>query len=495
MASIGQGQKSPPLVAPDEAQGLAPVLDFRGNPLQEQFVFCPDRRTAYAGAIRSGKTVGACARVLFHAQMYPGSRILVGRKFFTDLESTTLKELFRLVAAQNGGSARSPGPLLIKHEGGSGQHTLWIRTKGAPSEINCRPCAEINKQLGLEISEYFLDQAEELDEDVFLHIQSRVSYWNAERIAKFKAEFGYTPRTWETITANPDPGWIKDLLFGDHAKEWTLFETDIEHNRANLGPEFIEDLYRRMPKDWCDRFLKGSWEIRGGAVYKEYSDDIHLCEPFKIPAHWPRFLAHDWGISSRHRCVFLWGTVDEAGRLYITDELSVTDKQVSEVAALVMQKTLQDKSWPLEGDGGILAVMDPATNQRHGTGRTVLGEFAQHKIYGRNANNDLQAGINKVGERLHVDPKRKRPGMFLFRGKCPFLQRGLKLYQWAPANANGLASGKPIKKDDDEVDCLRYLVMDVLEQVSGGKPPDDDRKDPYGDFIMKTFMLPGGMGI
>lgn len=474
---------------PDDAPvHLPPVLDFRGNPLQEEFVFSTEQRVAFAGAIRSGKTVGSCARILFHAQLYPGSRILVGRKFFTDLEGTTLKELFRLISAQNGGNYRMPGPLVVRYEGGSGSHTIWLRTKGDTSEITCRPCNEIGKQLGLEISEAFLDQAEELDEEVFQHIMSRMSWWNRERTAAFVARYGYQPKSWVTLTANPDPGWIKQLLFEDGVKEWKVFETDIEHNRANLGEGYIEDLYRRMPADWCDRFLRGSWDIRGGAVYKEFNEQIHCIKPFRVPAHWPRFLAHDWGISDRHKCVFLWGAVDESGRLYIVDELSISGKQVSQVAEIVHAKTREDQSWPLEPDGGILCVMDPATNQRHGTGRTVLAEFGIHKIYGRNANNDVAAGINKVAERIHVDGKFRKPGMFIVKEKCPQLVRGLKLYQWIPPNAAGIAPGRPIKKDDDECDTLRYLVMDALEATSGGAPPPTDNKDPYGDFIMKTFM-------
>ncbi|MBU6231474.1 hypothetical protein KGP36_02295 [Patescibacteria group bacterium] len=470
-----------------------PVLDFRGNPKQEEFVFCPDPWVAFAGAIRSGKTVGACARVLFHAQIYPGSRILVGRKFFTDLESTTLKELFRLVAAQNGGSYRNPGPLVVRHQAGQGQHTLWIRTKGEPSEISCRPCAEIQKQLGLEISEYLLDQAEELEEEVFNHIHSRCSYWNAERTAKFKSRYGYPPRRWGTLTANPDPGWIKSMLFEEN-NGWRLFETTIEDNRANLGDEYIEDLYRRMPKDWCDRFLRGDWNIRGGAVYPEFNEDVHGIRSFPIPAHWPRFLAHDWGISSRHRCVWLWGAVDEYGRLYIVDELSVTDQIVSQVAGMVRDKTRMDRYWPVESDGGILCVMDPATKQRHGvTNRTIRDEYALHGIYGRDANNDVSAGLNKVAERLHIQPNGKA-GLYIFKDRCPWLMKHIKTYQWIPPNAQGIAPGKPLKKNDDEVDTLRYLVMDVLESSSAAAPKSEESRDPYGDYILKTFMQGGARG-
>ena len=63
-----------------QGSDVSPVLSFTHNKAQEKFVSSPDRRVAYAGAIRSGKTVGACARMLFLGELFPGSRFLIGRK-------------------------------------------------------------------------------------------------------------------------------------------------------------------------------------------------------------------------------------------------------------------------------------------------------------------------------------------------------------------------------------------------------------------------------
>ncbi len=460
------------------------VLDFSRNSKQKGFVFSASRRCAYAGAIRSGKTVGACARVLLHAQVFPGSRTLVSRRHFTDLKGTTLKELFRLVAEMNGGNHAVPGPFVKRFIGDPAGYTLILNTSGEPSEIICRPAKDVSKQLGLELSSYFFDQAEELDEDVFQHVRSRLSWWNAERRRKFDARYGYMPRSFETLTCNPDPGWLRDFLFpqGSPNPDWELFETNIEDNRKNLGPKFIEELRSSHPPDWCERFMDGSWEIRGGSVYQEFNPEVHVCEPFQIPAFWSKFLACDWGISAGHRCVVLWGVVSPEGRMYIIKELSVTDLLVSQVSERVHAMT--PKWWPREPDGGLTGVIDPSTNQRHGTGRTVRDEFGVHKIYWRNADNHVLAGVNKVAEYLHPNND-GIPGLQIFREACPNLIRSLKRYIWEPPNSNGISSGKPMKKDDDEADCLRYLALDVLEQ-RGGIMPKSRTVSTFDDFIMAS---------
>ncbi len=121
-----------------------------------------------------------------------------------------------------------------------------------------------------------------------------------------------------------------------------------------------------------------------------------------------------------------------------------------------------------------------------------MGEFREHKIYGVNANNSIDAGINKVSERLKhdltLDPPIK-PKIYIFKRNCPNLISGMKLYIWSPPNSQGISTGKPLKKDDDACDSLRYLVMSVLESTSGGAPPREKNADPYGHYILQEFML------
>lgn len=486
-----------------DAKEISPILSFEHNPAQERFVFCPDRRVAYAGAIRSGKTVGACARMLFFAQVLPGSRFLIGRKDFTDLYQTTLKELFRLISAANGGDWKKPGRLVLKFDGQF--HDLTLRTKGEPSILHFRHLKQVSKQLGMETSGYFIDQLEEIDEEVFSHIHSRMTWWNNERREAFKSLYNFYPMAFETIACNPDPGWIKSLLFQqedidsayyrDPQDRFTLFEADTEQNRRNLAPGWIEEQRRTHSKAWVERFLDGDWNIRGGAVYEDFNENVHGIEEFRVPAHWPRFISLDWGYD--HPCAVYWGAVDERGVLYIYDEYFDRKKLVSYVAEQIHKKTRGHSAAPkADEQGGLLVWMDPATDQHHGViERSVMGEFMEHKIYGIKANNDIDAGVNKIAERLMYDSEAKpeiKPKIFIFRKKCPNLIRQLKLYVWQPANSQGISTGKPLKKDDDGPDSLRYMNMAVLEATSSGAPKTNKNENAFDRYVLEHFMLGEG---
>ena len=465
------------------------LLKFDKNPIQADFVFNKYRKSCYAGAIRAGKTIGGIARMLWLMNKMPGSRFLIGRKSFTDLYGTTLRDLFRIVGDLNGGTHDAPGPFVKRWDGQF--HDLYLQDGGV---IYCRHLKELETFKGLEISGYLVDQAEELDEDdkqIFSHLSSRLSWWNDERRETFKKNHGFYPKNFEILLVNPDPGWVKDLLFGNpeiqidtRHKQWKVYETDIEHNRANLGPGYIEDLYSNHPKEWCDRFLKGSWDIRGGQIYKEYSDDIHTIDAFKIPAHWPRYMVMDWGINEYHRCVTLWFAVNEVGEIFIYRELSVTGLLASQVAER-QHKLSEFDSVPRAEDGGLMGIADPAIDHRGGiVERTILDEFAIHKVYFRKANNDVMAGINKVAEVLHVNPKTGKPRLRIFK-ECTWTRRGFKLYVWAPGRVDGGGSDRPLKKNDDEMDTCRYGVLAVLEDVSMAAPkPAEDPKEAYNRLVL-----------
>ena len=482
-------------VPPPFDPNVSPLISFEKHRKQERFVFSKKPKTAAVGAIRSGKTKGSIARLLWLSDLYPGSQFLVGRKDFTDLYTTTLKDLFAMVSARNGADWRQPGPAVVKYDGEF--HDLYLRTKGDSSVLHFRHLKELHKQLGDETTGYLIDQAEEVEEEIYSHITSRTTYWNTERSAKFKERYGYIPRKFEMLTANPDPGWIKALLLEqedvDPRDKWELFQFNIRDNEENLPPDYIESMERTHPKSWCVRWLDGDWNIKGGAIYEEFDEDIHGIEEFSIPSHWPRFLALDWGLN--HPTAAHWGAVNEYGWLYVYDELFVRGKLVSEVAKMLKGKTAHHTARPeADMEGGLLVAMDPSTNQHHGiVERSVMSEFREHGIYGRNANNDVLAGINKVRERLHHDLKRKppiKPTVFIFKNKCPELIKGLKTYAWQPPNQQGIFTERPIKKDDDSADSFRYLNMAVLESTSGPRPPQKKRRDEFADFIVKTHMLP-----
>jgi len=66
-------------------------------------------------------------------------------------------------------------------------------------------------------------------------------------------------------------------------------------------------------------WLGGDWDALSGQYFHEWDQNIHVCRPFKMPAHWPRYMAADWGYwPDPSAC--LWIAVDEIGRAYVYRE-------------------------------------------------------------------------------------------------------------------------------------------------------------------------------
>ena len=66
--------------------------------------------------------------------------------------------------------------------------------------------------------------------------------------------------------------------------------------------------------------LDGDWDSFLGQVFEEWRHHRHVCKPFKIPVHWPRWRAVDWGYAQPFCC--LWFAMNpDTGQKYVYREL------------------------------------------------------------------------------------------------------------------------------------------------------------------------------
>ena len=65
-------------------------------------------------------------------------------------------------------------------------------------------------------------------------------------------------------------------------------------------------------------WLYGDWDIAAGQFFTSWQHDVHVIEPFSIPASWPVWLALDYGWT--HYTVILLFAQDHDGNVYVIDE-------------------------------------------------------------------------------------------------------------------------------------------------------------------------------
>lgn len=125
-----------------------------------------------------------------------------------------------------------------------------------------------------------------------------------------------------------------------------------------------------------------------------------------------------------------------------------------------------------------LNLLARGTTPRYGIDRSAKQaamELTQYGIYAQGAENDVDAGIQRVYAWMKTGKLR------IARDSCPKLVRELRKYRWIEVKETekGLSSPAPFKKDDDLVDALRYGVMlwPELPTAAGFVLPSSNERD------------------
>lgn len=99
---------------------------------------------------------------------------------------------------------------------------------------------------------------------------------------------------------DPAPLGMKVLsrtLPNGKAHRFVFIPSRVENNRILLqhDPDYINRLYLVGSPELVNAWLKGDWDAIEGAFFPEFSTARHVVQPIKLPTHWTRFRAMDWG--------------------------------------------------------------------------------------------------------------------------------------------------------------------------------------------------------
>ena len=111
----------------------------------------------------------------------------------------------------------------------------------------------------------------------------------------------------------------------------------------NPDKEFVLDYELKLlgMKPHVQRALRdGDWYATEGSFYADvWNPRKHVCRPFKIPDHWPRFRSLDWGYA--HPGCIHWCAMDEDDNLYVFREQTFQGKTDVQVAKMILEIELK----------------------------------------------------------------------------------------------------------------------------------------------------------
>lgn len=471
------------------------------NPKQVEFIFSPNKYSAYYGGIRNGKSWAGCAKGLWLSDQFPGNVGVVGRLTYQELIDTTQKDFLAFVKLRNGGHL-NPGPYVKRFLEGP-PATLWLQNG---SEIRFRYADNPDAILGATLGWFYLDQAEFIPEKVYSALEGRLSLWGPDRVAKCKEEYErlynkplpYVPREFGFITGNPAPGWVYRRYKLNPSGQYHMVEATSEANAANLPADYLASLKSTNSDEWVARYLMGSWDTFSGQIYKDYQESLHCIEPMEVPGHWPRFIGWDHGQQNATAVAFV--AVDEEGNVVLYKEHYKVNPDITQHAADVKALCIGDPVRRSEDGKGIVVFMDPSTKGRSDhDGRDFQQLYAELGIYAIPANNRVNAGIQKVQQLLRPDPNHRYPAwhpkkgqkgaprFYVVKEACPAFCHEITLYKWADTE-DGKEENfkeKPHKYLDHMMDAVRYDVMAVFEHA---EPVKRDVVPTYDQWVLNKIL-------
>ena len=391
------------------------------------------------GALGGGKTKALVGAIIGMALFYPGSRIYVCRKDFIDLRDTIYKDFCEICPPSL--IAKPKGDLLDRVEAA---HDILFTNK---SLIMFRELKDLSGKFGLEVNMVAIEQVEEIEEKVYSAIYSRLRPW-----MKAPKNSPYVM----VCAANPCNTWVKSTWIDEKKPYHWYLHFSPRKNTALLKerPNYIKDLETRFDASWVKKYIDGDWNAAvEGAIFPEFEKDIHVIEPFPIPAHWQKYLALDPHLAKPFWA--LYAAQAPGGATFFFHEVKGKEFQKS-------QEFLGDlKSFERGWAKPPVRIIDfslAGVLHEKNDGKSLWDVIESENMIFENAiKNNKNKHLLDFKQELG-----KRPTYLYFFSSCKNL-----IYQLSNYQAND--SDTPAKKQEDHlVDCALY-IMNKKPWIEPGK--------------------------
>lgn len=353
------------------------------NERQKLFFKARRRFIAYGGARGGGKTWAVRIKAMLLACRYAGIKILIVRRSFQELRDNHILPLQMELR-----------DLARWKE----QEKRFIFPNGSYIRFGyCSAERDVLQYQGQEYDIIFIDEATQLTEFQFQTFKGCLRGAN-----------DFPKRMY--LTCNPGGvghAWVKRLFIdrqyveGERPEDYEFIQAKVTDNPVLMkkDPEYI-NMLRSLPYELREAWLNGSWDIFAGQYFSEWNRDVHVVEPFAIPAWWRRYITMDYGLDMLAAYLIV---VDDHDMAYVVQEV-YKGRDLGEGAKGLIVSEAAAEVKALAGNGDIAAYLAPPDlwNARQETGKSVADIFAESGIYLTQTSNDRIDGWMAMHERLHV---------------------------------------------------------------------------------------------
>lgn len=378
---------------------------------QRDFILNSNYRiNAAHGAIRSGKSVGATIKMIHEIITAPPGNILLVGKTLNSLKRNVLNDMGMWIGPENFKLR------MIQKEAEIYGRTVWLEGANDDASYQKIQGETLVRALGEEITTW--------PESFFKMMMSRLSEDDA--------------RAYLTMNPGPPNHWFKkQYLDRESDLNMRSWHFTLEDN-PYLSEQYVIDIKKEYTGLWYERYIEGKWVLADGTIYSNFDKSIHCID--KIPdGKWQSlYIGCDYG--QTHPTAFL-KAIKIGDTYYITDEYKESDKLNTTLSS--------DLKAFIGGKHPRSILVDPSAKSFKN--QLIADDFKRVK----NANNTVNDGLAKIANAFQTGK------LIIVQNRCPQLIDEIGGYVW-DSKASERGDERPVKENDDLLDCLRYIGNEIF---------------------------------
>ncbi|WP_217597284.1 PBSX family phage terminase large subunit [Cohnella sp. GbtcB17] len=275
-----------------------------------------------------------------------------------------------------------------------------------------------------------------------------------------------------TLSYNPwiDSHWTKKRFWDNVDPDADTFTTTYLCNEwlDDADRRLIEELERTNPARFKVVGL-GEYGLPGGTYFEEFSESVHVVEPFVIPQEWQRFRVLDYGLDM---LAGYWIALDMQGFAYVYKEVYEPDLIISDAAGRLKELTLETED--------IKHTYGPPDlwNRRQDTGKSAFDIFLDNGVVMIKASNERVQGWLNLKEWLKpFEQLDEQTGELRKTARIKFFKNCRNIIRTLPSVLKDEKDPNDVATEPHELthgpDAIRYFCsMRVLPKKPEPKLPD-----------------------
>lgn len=443
-------------------------MDIEVTKKQLQFIQADADEVLFGGAAGGGKSYGQLIDAFLFAIKYQGSKQLILRNTFPELQRSLVLVSVTIYPTSVASYNQS--------------RYVWQFINGSRIEFGyLESDKDVQKYQSAEYDVIRFDELTHFTEFQYTYMISRVRGANDfPKQVKSSTNPGNRGHSWvKARFIDPMP---PETVYTDANGRTRIFiPAKVQDNKflIDADPDYIKRL-DQLPEDQRRALRDGDWDTFEGQYFPEFNRDIHVIEPFEIPAHWRRYRALDYGLDM---LACYWIAVDGQGKSYVYKELYQDNLIISDAAKAILR---------VNGNDNIYATFAPPDlwNRRQETGKSAADLFRENGVLLTKVSNDRVQGWYNLKEWLkpYEDEQGITTAKLVIFKNCTNLIRCLPQLQHDEKNPNDVAT------EPHEIthapDAIRYYCAG--RPRAGEKPKKPDPQSYDAKYQRMVDSITGG---